>query len=394
MPKDTTPRPRYGHTRAELVARLAALRKVIATKKLARTTDEQLAAAAASAATADATGQEYEAWAPLRAEVSKARRMAYAPKTMDGMASLAARYIAFMARKHLPAFPARRLAIAAFVIELCRINNNAISAVNWASTLHAWATLMHNQRPPSPADWTYYKQVFKGAGNLYGCRSKKSPGITDNIMRQVWERVRPSPHRNRRLWAIWVQLVVAQSIMARPGSHTGADCPRVRDVKFRPRMGATPAHAELMVKRTKRNRRLGIDTPQPAWAMELQERPMDPVHLLRMYITVFKLQHRQAWALFGPIDKHGNRMPQPHTNAQFNAGLRLLMRAADLEFAPTGVAYTARSARSGGRVSLRTAGTDAVVSNIMGGWNANSKVGDDYYFLATPEILQGVRRAH
>lgn len=295
-------------------------------------------------------------------------------------------YAAYCARLREAPSPIRVVLLNAWVRFKCSQMGNAVSASKWRTQVISAVFYYRQHETEFTAHERAQMRAYDiGLAKVYGSRSEKGSGMTGDVLRLIYQRVRPDPRRDLAQWVTWAHLVLSYVFILRPNEHTQGCDGVVGHVRFKQAIGLTPSGAELTLLHTKGMLKKGTDVPEHAYARDGGDYPGDPVDgplVLRQYFALFGLRDDPHHPLFCRVVA-GVLVRKEITAAEWNSDLKALQVAAGLASL-----HTARDTRAGRRTDLKNAGNDVEHINMLGRWSAGSYTGARHYQGGCDTALQ------
>jgi len=264
---------------------------------------------------------------------------------------------------------------------------NARSWSTWQAHIASYAEKFLRQRPLSYEEGKFMRSHRRACAVEVGIKTTTSDPVTELTLRRILLQAEPQK-RGARLFAIFMQLVVAKSCTTRPGetANTGngdnSDRLCAKDVKFveaDPLLGM-PACVELSLRNTKKIKLTGLNKAagERSIAAESSIELLCPVRALKTIFTAYGLHDpmRANEPVFARMRHDGSRIyadPASATGAAFitsrevNEQIAILCDLAKIQ------RFTLRATRHGSCCDMEAAGASEALANAAGRWQPGSR---------------------
>jgi hypothetical protein len=264
---------------------------------------------------------------------------------------------------------------------------NARSWATWQAHIASYSEKFLRQRPLSFEEGKFLRSHRRACAVEVGIKTTTSDPVTELTLRRIL--LKAEPHkRGARLFAIFMQLVVAKACTTRPGeiADTGngnnSDRLSAKDVKFveaDPILGL-PACVELSLRNTKKIKLTGLNKAagERSIAAESSIELLCPVRALKTIFASYGLHDpsRANEPVFARMRHDGSRIyadPATSTGAAFITSREVKEQIAILCDIAQIQRFTMRATRHGSCCDMETAGASEALANAAGRWQPGSR---------------------
>ena len=264
------------------------------------------------------------------------------------------------------------LAVAIFLILKAKTLGSALSLDGFQSHITMCAAKESALPPWDKRETMMVRAVKRACRVTFQSVVRQAPPWGKPQLDTIYDKVRPSPHTNLYEYAIFTQMVVHHSALARPGDICGdMVVATAGDITFLPKTATLPqggVHIDL--EKDKGSRQMGSTRPSLLQACGTGG-PTCPVVLLKQFSTIYALEANPEEPIFASMLPSGLRIGPPGatqgarviSNQEYNAGIKILCKKAGLP------RYTARGARPARKMELSCAGAADPVVTTLGRWH-------------------------
>ena len=256
------------------------------------------------------------------------------------------------------------VSIGMFLKAKCEAHKNASSFPQWRTHIVSCARREGNMAPFTHDDGVFLRTLQRACGKLYSSPHSQPPEWGIEWITDIYDKLKPTPARKKEYNTFVLALLSAYG-MARPEDFTGPQCVlRAKHATFIARSDKLPfGGIQFKLEYSKCMRLTGKRKDEMILICGTGTEARPVVHFRRFY-DMHSLSRRPEDYIFAKMRQDGSRLAsKPISNYQYNAGLKLLTLAAEVD------RVTARGARPGGRTSYGAAGALDTVVTTLGRWS-------------------------